>query len=172
MSKSMKQTLQKQMTSVNNNFKKAVKQLENCKNENCISENSVFKDYENFDKLMFTKCANTNFDKLVKCRKQMYIKSDLKKKFAQYDDCKIKNCSKESKQLLKTLNDMNKQKHSLDKQYKKSMKTNNSKKNNIKKNNKNNSKKNNKNNSKKNNKTMKNNKNNSKKNNKTMKNKM
>lgn len=124
MSKSLKKSLQKQMTSVNNNFKKAVQLLEKCKTENCSSENSVFKDYENFDKIMSTKCANTNFDKLVKCRKQMYIKSDFKKRFSQYDDCKIKNCSKESKNVITTLNDMNKKKHNLDKQYKNSTKTN------------------------------------------------
>jgi len=131
MSKSMKKALQKQMTKVNKNFKQAEKLLESCKNEKCIPEKKMTKEYKKYNELATKKCTDKFDEKSMKCRANIYIDSKYKKMFSQNENCKIKNCLNESKRLIKTLNNMYKKKRSLDKQYTKSMKTNN--KNNKKK---------------------------------------
>ena len=105
MSISTKKALQKKITIINKPMNNAMNKFNDCRNKKCIPSKTLKKEYKKYYNLLTKKCGNKITNNTRKCRIQIYEDSEYKKLFEQHEACSKKKCSKESKYLIKTVNE-------------------------------------------------------------------
>ena len=129
MSISTKKALQKKITIINKPMNNAMNKFNDCRNKKCIPTKTLKKEYKKYYNLLTKKCGNKINNNSSKCRTQIYEDSEHKKLSEQNEACSKKKCSKESKYLIKTVNEKMKKTEKL---FKENEKNENEKKENEK----------------------------------------